>query len=402
MCKEYVNIQTGEKLDLERVTSLPDNTMLKVKPESWIEWDFEKNEDVDIYKITKGVRNNISWICNKGHEWKAVVYSRIGKNRGCPYCTGQKTILGVNDMWTARPDMASMLLNPEDGYKYMSCTNVKLTWKCPTCYNIKETSGNNVAKQGICCSECNDTRSYPEKVMTALLNSLNIEYEFDKSISWSNNKRYDFYIPSLNTIIETHGKQHYSGLAFTRNRDFEAEKSNDLLKRKLAISNGIENYIEIDCRKSTFSYIKDSIIESGLLSILNIKDITINAQDVKLLDNKMHETWKLANEGYTIKYISKKLNKSEFCINQYIRKGMEIEKCNYDFDVYKKTRKKVISLHVEDGTLKLYDSVKDAAITIGLKSYSHIGLCCKHNKMSRGYKFMYYDEYIKYIEGFKS
>ena len=48
------------------------------------------------------------------------------------------------------------------------------------------------------------------------------------------------------------------------------------IKEQLAKDNGIDNYISIDCSKSECSYIKISIIESGLLNILHTKESSIN------------------------------------------------------------------------------------------------------------------------------
>ena len=53
---------------------------------------------------------------------------------------------------------------------------------------------------------------YPEKYVYAFLKALDIDfvYHHNKShLSWCENFQYDFYIPNLKIIIETHGKQHY-------------------------------------------------------------------------------------------------------------------------------------------------------------------------------------------------
>jgi len=47
----YINIQTGEALDMKHVESLKDNAMLKIKPELWCEWDFEKNGQFGGYAL---------------------------------------------------------------------------------------------------------------------------------------------------------------------------------------------------------------------------------------------------------------------------------------------------------------------------------------------------------------
>ena len=65
-------------------------------------------------------------------------------------------------------------------------------------------------------------------------------------------RRYDFYVPSLNAIIEVHGAQHYEqGFDSIGGRSFEEERANDILKEKLAIDNGIKHYIVINALSSS-------------------------------------------------------------------------------------------------------------------------------------------------------
>lgn len=44
----------------------------------------------------------------------------------------------------------------------------------------------------------------------------------------------------------------------------------------MALAHGIKNYFEIDCRNSDIGFIKNNIINSGLLEILNVKEKDIN------------------------------------------------------------------------------------------------------------------------------
>lgn len=49
------------------------------------EYDWDKNGDIDPYKISKGSHRKIWWKDKYGHSWKAVVHSRT-RNIGCPIC----------------------------------------------------------------------------------------------------------------------------------------------------------------------------------------------------------------------------------------------------------------------------------------------------------------------------
>lgn len=110
--------------------------------------------------------------------------------------------------------------------------------------------------------------SKPESIMADILDKSGLEYEYDVPFEWSEKKRYDFYIPKLSMIIETHGLQHYQDVEF-----FESTASsqieNDRYKRNLAKRQGIERYYEIDCRYSDESYILRSIEETLPKNILD-------------------------------------------------------------------------------------------------------------------------------------
>jgi hypothetical protein len=57
-------------------------------------------------EYSAGMANRKDWICGFGHKWAAVIYSRAGNNRGCPVCSGQKVLIGFNDLETTHPEVA--------------------------------------------------------------------------------------------------------------------------------------------------------------------------------------------------------------------------------------------------------------------------------------------------------
>ena len=69
-------------------------------------------------------------------------------------------------MWDTNPQQASMLLNPEDGYKYSQCSAAKVPWKCPNCGHIKIQAISNVNYRGLSCPICSDGISIPNRSRT--------------------------------------------------------------------------------------------------------------------------------------------------------------------------------------------------------------------------------------------
>lgn len=59
------------------------------------------------------------------------------------------------------------------------------------------------------CPKCSKKASKGERKIMEWLSKNEIDYVKEKVFSWSNNKRYDFYLPDFNVLIEYHGIQHY-------------------------------------------------------------------------------------------------------------------------------------------------------------------------------------------------
>ena len=133
---------------------------------------------------------------NPNHIFEATPSDIYCGNTHCPYCMRRKVFVGETDVWTERPDIAKMLLHPEDGYKYFATSSTKVDWVCPNCGSIVNKIINNVVMQGLSCSNCGDGMSFGEKLINELLQQLNIDFLFNKAMSWSQNRRYDFIILS--------------------------------------------------------------------------------------------------------------------------------------------------------------------------------------------------------------
>ena len=74
-------------------------------------------------------------VCN--YEWEALPHCLIyaGKHNmnSCPCCNGRHLLIGHTDLWTTHPNVAKMLVNASDGYKYTKSSEVKVDWICPEC-----------------------------------------------------------------------------------------------------------------------------------------------------------------------------------------------------------------------------------------------------------------------------
>lgn len=62
-----------------------DNCLSTVNPQLAAEWHPTKNGGLKPDNVTRGSSKKVWWICEKGHEWQAIVGSR-SQGHGCPHC----------------------------------------------------------------------------------------------------------------------------------------------------------------------------------------------------------------------------------------------------------------------------------------------------------------------------
>lgn len=68
------------------------------------EYDYEKNKNFELEKLTLGSDKQVWWKCSNGHEWKSKISGR-SKGHGCPYCSERKFTPGINDITKTNPNI---------------------------------------------------------------------------------------------------------------------------------------------------------------------------------------------------------------------------------------------------------------------------------------------------------
>lgn len=248
------------------------------------------------------------------------------------------------------------------------CSGEKLFFKCNKCGHeiTSKISAFSMVNYGKECEYCSDKISYPEKFIINLLEQLKVDFETQYSPKWINNKRYDFYMPNSECIIETHGKQHYSNKTNFKSlggRTLEEEQANDKLKKEIALQNGINNYIELDCRESNLEWIKNSILNSKLNELFDLSNIDWLKCDINSQKSYKIQTWKLINQGKDVKYIASKFNINENTVYSYLKDGIKYKMCNYMY-------KEIINKTNKNKAIQLWNkknfSVKEIADQLGI------------------------------------
>ncbi len=83
----------------------------------------------DPTEVSKGSSKKKDWKCAYGHIFQATTNSRTNKLTGCPFCAGQKLLVGFNDLLTKYPELASEADGWDPSETFFR-SNSKLSWKC--------------------------------------------------------------------------------------------------------------------------------------------------------------------------------------------------------------------------------------------------------------------------------
>ena len=129
-----------------------ENDLATLFPEIVQEWDYAENDKPpEIYR--PGSNAKVSWVCYKGHSWKARIADRV-KGTKCPYCAGKVPIVGVNDLGTQFPCLSKEWdygrngeLRPEH---FLSNSDKVVYWICEHNHSWKTSIGNRAHRNSNC------------------------------------------------------------------------------------------------------------------------------------------------------------------------------------------------------------------------------------------------------------
>jgi 5-carboxymethyl-2-hydroxymuconate isomerase len=110
----------------------------------------------DATKVTAGSHAKEMWRCTEGHEWEAVISSRLAGN-GCTICSGQRVLPGFNDLATTHPTLAAEALF--DATKVTAGSGSKEMWQCAQGHEWEASIASRSAGHG--CPFCSGRRVTP-------------------------------------------------------------------------------------------------------------------------------------------------------------------------------------------------------------------------------------------------
>lgn len=146
--------------------------------------------------------------------------------------------------------------NREDLFNHRYTSRKRISTTCPNCQKEKKVRVVDLAQDTYTCTCRKSYSSFGERLTQAYLDILNVPYIREHKFKELGLKRFDFYLPQYNTVVEVHGIQHYQEVTGYMNH--KITKESDMIKKQYCKDNDI-TYVEIDARKSTFQHIIGSL-----------------------------------------------------------------------------------------------------------------------------------------------
>ena len=221
-------------------------------------------------------KTKILWLCEKGHQWEAKP-SNIKQGSGCPTCGAEKpaqaaarmsklAVIGAYSQLDGRG--IQHLPNKDNPRGFPHSMTSKEKWKCMECSCVWETSISNITSHGTSCPECAKGKLKGEIYTRELLEEYGIEFQSQKKfadLKRINPLSYDFFIPSMDILIECQGEQHYKPVEFMGGVEkFALQQERDQLKREYAWQNGYY-LLEISYKDYRKDRIKAILEDAGVL-----------------------------------------------------------------------------------------------------------------------------------------
>lgn len=140
------------------------NDLVTMKPEIAKEWNYEKNGTLKPEEILGSSNKKVWWKCSEcGEEW--ITSPALRKNTRCRKCNRKDInaglVSGVNDLYTANPEVAKMWNYDRNGALTPKNVTVgsgrKVWWKCPKGHEW-EAIVYNISKHKSGCPYCSGRR----------------------------------------------------------------------------------------------------------------------------------------------------------------------------------------------------------------------------------------------------
>lgn len=146
-----------------RVIVAGENDLASLEPALAAEWHPTLNGGLGPTNVSRGSNRWVWWRCSKGHEWQQTVNERTrsGRDAGCPVCAGRLLVVGVNDLRTSHPELASQWAEELNGklspVDVTAISNRRVWWRCELGHTWQLNIRNRVLRDAG-CPYCNNRK----------------------------------------------------------------------------------------------------------------------------------------------------------------------------------------------------------------------------------------------------
>jgi hypothetical protein len=192
------------------------------------------------YTTTKG---RIDLECKKcGYKWNARISGVLYNKSGCDSCVQSERKKITFEKIKSVCNKKQISING----KYIN-PKAKIKLQCQFCEHKWATMADNILYSNSGCPACAFSKG--EMFISIFLKEKGIEFIEqwkEHNCVYKRKLMYDFYLPTYNTVIEFHGKQHYEFVEFLHRSEtrFEQQQERDQLKKQYCLDNGIA-FLEI-------------------------------------------------------------------------------------------------------------------------------------------------------------
>lgn len=269
------------------------------------------------------------------------------KYHGIEFCTKTTNIKNCSLRYIVRnifavdvkKELVSLIIDDYEKIKKLTIRSEELvSVKCPYCGTIRKIKVKQLFMlKSVSCNKCSDGRSYPEKFVYSFLEQTGIGFEVQVKFDFDKNVKYDFYIPSLNIVIEVDGIQH-------RNVNSNWYTDNDEYKTGLIENNGM-SMIRVIADISDLEHMKQAIINSELWNIFNCPNyIDWNECHKFACKSIICEVGKTYEDGVKdLDELSEIFKLHRKTIREYLVKASTLGICNFSLEELKQEQYRKVS-----------------------------------------------------------
>ena len=167
------------------------------------------NEPLKVTDISYGRSSSkLYWQCpsNPLHYWLALAPD-VARGQGCAICANQQILIGVNDLATTHPDIASLWHSIKNGditpQNVTAGSNQVFWWLCKLGHESRTTVASR--SSGSNCGSCTSYVSKAEQAIFDCVVSLGLQAEQSNRSILGKRRELDIYVPEKKVAIEFNG-----------------------------------------------------------------------------------------------------------------------------------------------------------------------------------------------------